>query len=133
MCVGESEVERQSLPDELVLEEVDPEDRVGGSGDPTDSSKKGVLTDERQLALEVRLGQSAVDRQSLQEGFVFSKKRTQNTMMTVLATHLLQTTTRILKNIGWHSLDDSGDRTLRQNKRKLEVLCVKAGKTCACN
>ena len=37
---GESEVERLSLPDELVLEKVVSEDRDDGIDDPPDSSKK---------------------------------------------------------------------------------------------
>ena len=73
MRLGESEVERQSLHDQLVLEEADPEDRDDGNGNPPDSSKKGILTDERQLASEMRLGESAVERQSLHDEFVLEE------------------------------------------------------------
>ena len=73
MLVGASEVERQSLHDELGLEEADPEYRDDGIGDPPGSSKKGVPTDERPGSLEMRAGESEAERQSLHDEFGFRR------------------------------------------------------------
>ena len=65
--VGQSKVKGHSLHEELVPEEVDPEYRDGGNGDPYDSSLKGVPTYERPRSLEMCVGEPDIKRLSLHE------------------------------------------------------------------
>ena len=98
------------------LEEIDPEDRDEETSDTPGSSKQEIPTDERQLALEMHLGESALGRQSIHE-----KLRLAEVEPAYHDDDSDEEDDRDFEpNIGWYSLYDSSEPTLTQNKPKLD-------------
>ena len=57
----------------LGLEEIDPGDCADETNDTPESSKQEIPTAERQLALEMRLGESTLERQSIHEELLLAE------------------------------------------------------------